>query len=217
MPNADVTSGTIHEDVVVPPGQPWSGVVAKDDVLRIIDVEGRQAVDLICFNAHDTLETYDSTVTLRIAKSIFLTKGAKLYSNASNPIFTLEEDTVGYHDTMCGCCSSEINLLRYGVPNTPSCRDNFLRELRKHGLDSRSLVPNINFFMYVPVDVGGNIEFKLGLSKPGDFVDLRSEMDALVVISNCPQLLNPANGYKLTPVRLVRYSIPRMQANVPAH
>jgi urea carboxylase-associated protein 1 len=206
MTSADVIDGTIHEDLVVAPGQPWSGTLSKGEILRIVDLEGRQAVDLICFNAHATEEAYDSTVTLRIAKSIFLGKGMKLYSGKCNPILTIEEDTVGHHDTMCGCCSEEINMLRYGVPNTPSCKANLLSELAKHRLDGRSLVPNVNFFMYVPVDVEGNIEFKLGLSKPGDFVDLRAEMDALVVLSNCPQMLNPANGYKLTPVRLVRYS-----------
>src|SRR6476469_1371979 len=93
-------SGAIHEDLVLAPGKPWSGVVSRNDVLRIVDLEGRQAVDLICFNAHATDEAYDSTVTLRMAKSIFLGKGAKLYSNLSNPLFTIEEDTVGHHDTM---------------------------------------------------------------------------------------------------------------------
>jgi urea carboxylase-associated protein 1 len=208
MTEAGCIVGTVHDDVVIAPGAPWSGVVSKHDVLRIVDLEGRQAVDFICFNAHAMQEAYDSTVTLRIAKSIFLGKGATLYSNLCNPLFTIEEDTVGHHDTMCGCCSKEINLLRYGVPETPSCRANFLAELDKHGLDRRSLVPNINFFMYVPVDINGAIEFKLGLSKAGDFVDLRAEMDALVVISNCPQMLNPANGYRLSPIRLVRYSNP---------
>ena len=204
-PSSAIT-GTIHEDLVVAPGQPWSGRVSKGDVLRIVDLEGRQAVDLICFNAHALTEAYDCTVTLRIAKSIFLGKGVKLYSNKCNPIFTIEEDSVGHHDTMCGCCSAEINFLRYGVPDTPSCKANLLSELGKHDLDERSLVPNVNFFMYVPVDVDGNIEFKLGFSQPGDYVDLRAEMDALVVLSNCPQMLNPANGYKLTPIRVVRYS-----------
>jgi urea carboxylase-associated protein 1 len=203
------TSEVVREDVTVPPGQPWSGVIAKDEVLRIVDLEGQQAVDFICFNAHDFHETYDNTVTVRIAKSIFVGKGVVLYSNVSNPMFTVEHDTVGRHDTLCGCCSREINFLRYGVPDTPSCRENFLRELAVHGLDSRSLVTNVNFFMNIPVAVDGNIEFKLGTSVPGDYVDLRAEMDSLVVISNCPQMLNPANGYRLTPIRLERIAKPR--------
>jgi uncharacterized protein len=204
-----VAAEQIREDVTVPPGQPWSGVIARDEVLRIVDIEGRQAVDFICFNASDTTETYDNTVTARIAKSIFVTKGVVLYSNVCNPLFTVEEDTVGRHDTLCGCCSREINFLRYGVRDTPSCRDNFLRELARHGLDSRSLVTNINFFMNIPINVEGDIEFKLGTSGPGDHVDLRAEMDSLVVISNCPQMLNPANGYRLTAIKLQRIVRPR--------
>jgi urea carboxylase-associated protein 1 len=208
MANANDILGKVHSDVVVPPGKPWSGTIAKGDVLRIIDLEGQQAVDFICFNARDKQEAYDSTVTLRIAKSIFLAKGAKLYSNISNQMFTIEEDTVGYHDTICGCCSKEINYLRYNVRNTPSCRENFLCELTKYGLDSRSLVPNVNFFMDIPVHADGRIEIRDGRSVPGDFVDLRAEMDALIVISNCPQMLNPASGHKLTPIRVVRFSKP---------
>ena len=92
MNDSNPVKGTIHDDVVVPPGQPWSGVVSKGDVLRIVDLKGRQAVDFICFNAHATEEAYDSTVTLRIAKSIFLGKGAKLYSGLCNPIFTIDFD-----------------------------------------------------------------------------------------------------------------------------
>ena len=205
----NIANETVLESVTVPPGQPWSGVIAKGEVLRIVDLEGRQAVDFICFNARDTSETYDNTVTVRIAKSIFVEKGVVLYSNICNPLFTVEDDTVGRHDTLCGCCSREINFLRYGVPDTPSCRDNFLQELSRYGLDSRSLVTNINFFMNIPIDAQGAIEFKLGTSGPGDYVDLRAEMDSLVVISNCPQILNPANGYKLTPIRLNRINRPR--------
>lgn len=198
-------AGKVHEDMVLPPGESWSGVVAKGDMLRIIDLEGQQAVDFLCLNVQDTSETYDSTVTIRIAKSIYLNKGVKLYSNISRPLFTIEEDTVGDHDTICGCCSREINLLRYGFPNSNSCRDNFLRQLGKHGLDSRSVVPNINFFMYIPADANGRIDIKPARSKPGDFVDLRAEMDVLAVVSNCPGI-----RHGLKPIRLVRFSKPPM-------
>lgn len=208
----NATTETVQESIIVAPGEPWSGVVPKDEILRIVDLEGRQAVDFICFNAHDTKEAYDNTVTVRIAKSIFVSQGVVLYSNLCNPLFSVEEDTVGRHDTLCGCCSREINFLRYQVPDTRSCRENFLAELSRHGLDSRSLVPNVNFFMNIPVDMDGGIEFKLGTSGPGDYVDLRAEMDVLVVISNCPQMLNPANGYELTPIRLSRITRPRRRA-----
>jgi urea carboxylase-associated protein 1 len=198
--------GAVREDVVVPPGEPWSRVVSQGEILRIVDLQGQQAVDFICFNAHDTKETYDNTVTVRLASRPFLRKGDVLYSNLANPMFTIIEDIIGNHDTMCGCCSAEINYLRYKVKDTPSCRANFLRELAKHGLDSRSLVPNINFFMNIPIDANGEFQIKAPLSRPGDHVDLAAEMDCLAVISNCPQTLNPANNFNPTPVRMVTFA-----------
>jgi uncharacterized protein len=204
-----IARGAIRADVVVAPGEPWSSVLCKGEILRIIDMEGQQAVDFICFNAHDTKETYDNTVTVRLAARPFLRKGDVLYSNLANPMFTMVEDTIGNHDTMCGCCSAEINYLRYKVKDTPSCRANFLRELAKYGLDSRSLVPNINLFMNIPIDANGELQIKAPLSRPGDHVDLAAEMDCLAMISNCPQILNPANNFNPTPVRMVTFAAAR--------
>jgi len=204
-----IARGAIRADVVVAPGEPWSSVLRKGEILRIIDMEGQQAVDFICFNAHDTKETYDNTVTVRLAARPFLRKGDVLYSNLANPMFTMVEDTIGNHDTMCGCCSAEINYLRYKVKDTPSCRANFLRELAKYGLDSRSLVPNINLFMNIPIDANGELQINAPLSRPGDHVDLAAEMDCLAMISNCPQILNPANNFNPTPVRMVTFAAAR--------
>jgi uncharacterized protein len=119
------------------------------------------------------------------------------------------EDTIGNHDTICGCCSAEINYLRYKVKDTPSCRANFLRELAKYGLDSRSLVPNINLFMNIPIDANGELQIRAPLSRPGDHVDLAAQMDCLAMISNCPQILNPANNFNPTPVRMVTFAAAR--------
>jgi uncharacterized protein len=204
-----IARGAIRADVVVAPGEPWSSVLRKGEILRIIDMEGQQAVDFICFNALDTKETYDNTVTVRLAARPFLRKGDVLYSNLANPMFTMVEDTIGNHDTICGCCSAEINYLRYKVKDTPSCRANFLRELAKYGLDSRSLVPNINLFMNIPIDANGELQIRAPLSRPGDHVDLAAEMDCLAMISNCPQILNPANNFNPTPVRMVTFAAAR--------
>jgi len=204
-----IARGAIRADDVVAPGEPWSSVLRKGEILRIIDMEGQQAVDFICFNALDTKETYDNTVTVRLAARPFLRKGDVLYSNLANPMFTMVEDTIGNHDTICGCCSAEINYLRYKVKDTPSCRANFLRELAKYGLDSRSLVPNINLFMNIPIDANGELQIRAPLSRPGDHVDLAAEMDCLAMISNCPQILNPANNFNPTPVRMVTFAAAR--------
>ena len=191
------------EDVVVPAGGHWSRIVRAGQTLRIVDLEGQQAVDFLCYNATRPEERYNAADTMKIAGSIFLSQGVALYSGLGRKLFTIVEDTVGYHDTIGGCCSEESNFVRYGVRGTPNCRDNFLKALAPHNLGLRDIVANVNWFMYVPVEAGGAMAIVDGLSKAGDQVGLRAEMDALAVISNCPQVHNPASGFKPTPIRVV--------------
>ena len=201
-----ISRGEIRADVVVSPGEPWSGVVRKGETLRIVDVEGQQAVNFICFNAQDTKETYDNTVTVRLAARPFLRKGDVLLSNLAKAMFTMVEDTIGNHDTICGCCSAEINFLRYKVKDTPSCRANFLRELARHGLDFPQSRSQHQFLHEYSVWRQRRIRDQAPLSRPGDYVDLTAAMDCLAVISNCPQILNAANNFKPTPVRLTTFA-----------
>lgn len=187
---------------IVPAGAPWSGLVRKGQVLRITDLEGQQAVDFLCYNAADPQERYHAPNTLKAAGTIFLTKGHKLYSDVARPIFTIVEDQFGGHDTIGGCCSAPSNEMLYGVKECPGCRENFLTALSAHGLGRKDIVPNINWFMRVPVTEAGGAAIALGVSPPGCQVALRAEMDALAVISNCPQINNPCNGFKPTPIRV---------------
>lgn len=204
MPSATATpQGTVLTDTIVPPGEPWSAVVPQGQSLRLIDLEGTQAVDFLCYNAHDPAERYCAADTMKIAGSIYLEAGVTLYSNLANPLFTIAADTCGRHDTIGGCCSLESNRVRYGAEGQPNCRDNFLAGLAPHGLGRKDVVANINFFMYVPVEPDGSMAIVDGLSKPGDYVDLRAEMDVLAVLSNCPQMNNPANGFNPTPIRVI--------------
>jgi urea carboxylase-associated protein 1 len=193
----------MSEDRVVPAGGHWSQVIPAGRTLRIVDLEGRQAVDFLCYNAARHEERYNAADTMKIAGSIFLTTGVALYSGLGRKLFTIVDDTVGYHDTIGGCCSEESNFVRYGVRGTPNCRDNFLAALAPHGLGPRDIVANVNWFMYVPVESNGAMAIVQGRSKPGDRVDLRAEMDVLAVISNCPQVHNPANDFKPTPIRVI--------------
>ena len=112
------------------------------------------------------------------------------------------EDTVGRHDTLAGNCSREINMVRYGATAPLNCRDNFIKALGEIGMGPRDIPANINFFMNVPVDANGGVAIVDGISKPGDYVDLRCEKDVIVVISNCPQEHNPCSGGSPTPIRL---------------
>jgi uncharacterized protein len=193
-------------EVTVPAGQPWSGVVPKGHVLRLTDLEGQQAVDFLCYNADDTNERYWATDTVKIQGNIYVTTGMALYSERSRPLLRMIADTCGGHDTIAGCCSNENNIARYGKPGLPNCRDNFLSAFRRHGLDSKHLVPNVNFFMDAPVQRDGAIAIVEGRSRPGDYVELAAEMNVLVVLSNCPQVNNPASGGRPTPVQVTIYS-----------
>ncbi len=200
---ANAEAGRVLEDRLVAPGDCWAKTMRKGAVLRIVDVEGKQAVDFLCYNAEDPSERYNAADTMKYAGTIFLTRGHGIYSDMGRPLFTIVEDTCGRHDTIGGCCSSDSNLLRYGVEDTPNCRDGFLRALAEFGLGKKDIVANLNFFMNVPVEPNGGMALAEGFSKPGDYVDLRAEMDVLAVISNCPQTRNPVNAYNPTPIRLI--------------
>jgi urea carboxylase-associated protein 1 len=188
--------------VVVAAGAPWSGIVRRGQVLRITDLEGCQAVDFLCYNALDPQERYHAPNTLKAAGSIFLTTGHRLYSDIARPMFTIVEDQFGGHDTIGGCCSGPSNEMLYSVKNCPGCRENFLAALSSHGLGRKDIVPNVNWFMRVPVGTDGGAAVALGVSAPGCQVALRAEMDALAVISNCPQINNPCNNFTPTPIRV---------------
>jgi uncharacterized protein len=192
------------QDVVVAPNENWSAVLTPGQVLRIVDLEGKQAVDFLCYNADDPADRYNAADTMKYNKNAYLGAGHGIYSVRATKLFTIVADTMGGgHDTIGGCCSAASNELRYGAKETPNCRQNFLRALEPFGLGKRDIVANLNWFMNVPVDADGAMAIVDGVSKPGDHVDLRADMDVLAVISNCPQTRNPCNGFNPTPIRVV--------------
>jgi uncharacterized protein len=194
-------------DELVAAGEPWMGSVAAGQMLRIVDLEGNQAVDTLFYNANDTEERYSAVDTIRGQRNIYLTTGSALRSNLGTTMLTIIEDTCGRHDTLGGACSAESNTVRYALEKRymHSCRDNFLLALAHHdyGLTKRDLPSNINFFMNVPVTPEGGLQFADGISAAGRYVQLRAQMDVLVLISNCPQLNNPCNAYNPTPIRIL--------------
>ena len=196
-------AGDIVQDVVVPARGSWSGVLKKGQMMRIVDLEGKQAVDFLCYNAHNYEDRYAAADTMKInQRGIFLSTGTVLYSVGLTPLFTIVVDTCGKHDTIGGCCSAALNTFRYGVGYQHNCRDNFLAELKKYGMGPKDIPANVNFFMYVPVGENGEMDMGPSISKPGDYVDLRADSDVLAVISNCPQMNNPVNDYNPTPIRI---------------
>ena len=192
-------------DDVVPRRAPWSGVLRAGETLRIVDLEGNQAVDFLAYVADDPVERYDAQVTVAAQRSLFLRTGSVLRTNAGRPLLTITSTDVAYHDTIGGACSPESNTLRYGhhTRHQHGCVDNFLTALAPWGLGKRDVVSNVNWFMNVPVEADGTLGIVDGISAPGLHVDLRAELDSLVAISNCPQINNPCNGFDPTPIRLV--------------
>ena len=192
---------------VVPAGEPFMRRIARGQVFRILDLEGNQAVDTLFYNADDPEERYDATATIREQGNIYLTAGTGLLSNEGNLMLTIVADTCGRHDTLGGACSAESNTVRYALEkrHMHACRDSFLLALAEydHGMSKRDLPSNINFFMNVPVTPAGELTFADGISAAGRYVEMRAEMDVLVLISNCPQLNNPCNAYNPTPVEVL--------------
>ena len=197
--------GEIVHDEIVPARRPWGRIIAKGDVLRLIDLEGQQAVDFLCYNAADLSDRYSSMNTIKVQGNAYIGKGTVLYSDAGVALLTVIADTLGRHDTIYGCCSNPNNFLRYGVHITESCYSNFQEILSTFGLDKSAIVSNVNFFMQVPVEPDGGAGIAADVSPPGGFVDLRAECDVLAVLSNCPQMHNPCNAYNPTPVRAIVY------------
>jgi len=192
---------------VVPAGEPWMGEVKRGQTFRIVDLEGNQAVDTLFYSAHDPSERYSAQDTIREQGSLYLTAGTRLLSSEGSVMLTIVADTCGRHDTLGGACAAESNSVRYALDKKfmHSCRDNFLAALAAAGdrVTKRDLTSNINFFMNVPVTPEGRLTFEDGISAPGKYVEMRAEMDVLVLISNCPQLNNPCNAYNPTPIEVL--------------
>jgi uncharacterized protein len=184
---------------------PWSRIVKKGQILRIIDLGGNQAVDILFYNAEDASERYSAPDTIVRQGNIFITTGSQLISNEGNVMMTVLQDDCGRHDTLGGACSQESNSVRYGLhkKHLHACVENYLLELSKYEMNKRDLVSNINFYMNVPVSEDGTLEIVDGISEPGKAVELRAEMDTMVLISNCPQINNPCNAYNPTPIQLM--------------
>ncbi|HEY0315683.1 MAG TPA: urea amidolyase associated protein UAAP2 [Sphingomonas sp.] len=204
-PHSTDLPGIVIHDEIVPARAPWTHRVNAGETLRIVDLEGNQAVDFLLYAADDDVERYSAQDTIGAQANIFLRNGSVLLSNEGRPMMTIVASAVDYHDTIGGACSCESNTLRYGhhTKAQHACVENFLEANLRAGRGKRDIVSNINFFMNVPVEADGALGIVDGISAPGLTVDLRAEMDVVVVVSNCPQINNPCNGFNPTAVRMI--------------
>jgi urea carboxylase-associated protein 1 len=192
----------------VPAGEYFLKVVKAGETVRILDLEGNQAADTLFYNSHNPTERYSAVDTIREQGNVYLTAGSKLMSSENNVMLEITADTCGRHDTLGGACAAESNTTRYALEKKcmHACRDSWLVAVTEHeelGMGKRDITHNINFFMNVPVTADGGLTFADGISDAGKYVELRAEMDVLVMISNCPQLNNPCNGWNPTPIEVL--------------
>ena len=185
--------------------------VKKGQTIRIVDLKGNQAADTLFYNAEDVSERYSAMDTVREQGALYLTTGSLLKTNLNRTLLKIVADTCGRHDTVGGACATESNTVRYDLEKRcmHACRDSWMLAIQEHeeyGLTKTDITHNINFFMNVPVTKDGKLTFEDGISAPGKYVELKAEMDTLVLISNCPQLNNPCNGYDPTPVEILVWS-----------
>ncbi len=195
---------------LVPGGAHWSGVLRRGTTLRLTDVKGGANVSMLFYNYGEKLERYNMADTLKGQHTAFLTKGNVCYSDMGRVMCSITQDTCGWHDTICGVSSANMVRRKYGEARYQERHndyyrngyDSLLNELGKYGLGKRDLVANLNLFSKVTVDDAGAMKFHEGNSREGDFIDLRFEMHALVVLSTCQHPLDPCLEYRPADVKL---------------
>ncbi|MBI3560607.1 MAG: urea carboxylase-associated family protein [Gammaproteobacteria bacterium] len=193
---------------VVPAGEYFIRRIKIGQTLRILDLQGNQAADTLFYNANDPSERYSAMDTIREQGNVYLSTGSALISNLGNVMLNIVADTCGRHDTLGGACATESNTVRYALEKKcmHACRDSWMlaiTENEQFSLTKHDITHNINFFMNVPVSPNGELTFADGISAAGKYVELRTAMDVIVLISNCPQLNNPCNGYNPTPIEII--------------
>jgi uncharacterized protein len=195
---------------VIPGGGMWSRAIRRHQTLRVVDLEGGANVGVLLYNRDMLLERYNMPDTLKAQHTAFLTKGRALYSDMGRILCSIPEDTCGWHDTIGGHADAAAVAARYGEKTYQQHRneyhrnahDDFLIELGKWGLGKQDLVPNVNLFSKVTADLDGTLRFHEGASRAGSHVDLRAEMNVLVVLNTCPHPLDPSPRYAPKPVKL---------------
>jgi urea carboxylase-associated protein 2 len=198
---------------LVAPGAHWSGLLRRGTTLRLTDVSGGGNAAVLLFNYEDRTERYNMPDTLKAQHTAFLSRGVALYSDMGRVLCSITDDTCGWHDTLCGVSNAGMVHEKYGVSRFQEQRndrvkngyDSLLNELGKYGLGKRDLSANINFFSKVSVNDRGDLEFHTDHSQPGAYVDLRFEMNTLVVLSSTQHPLDPTQQYAPKEIQLTAW------------
>lgn len=216
------TTRVVHQELL-PGARNTSFILRRGFALRLTDRRGGANCSVLMYNAHERLERYNMADTLKAQHTAFLTQGHVCYSDMGRVLCSITADSCGWHDTVCGVSHAAGVAARYGEARYQehrnafhrSGRELFLIELGKWGLGRRDLVANINFFSKVTVDDAGAMHFHPGHSQAGAHVDLRAEMDTLVVLNTCPHPLDPGADWVPRPVDLAIYRADPVAADDP--
>ena len=208
MDQQAATPGRTVMDQILPPKYYLGVELRAGQTLRIVDVEGKQVPDLVCFNLTNPRERLSTNNSRLVQKRWLLTTGHALYSDEGNVMLRITADTVGIHHASAGCCNEFANFLRYGVHGTRNCLDNLTLAAAPLGLTTKDIPGAFCPFMKVIQYPDGRYEIQEPDSRAGDYLDLTAEMDVFVSISNCPQENNPCNGFNPTPLQVVVFDRP---------
>ncbi len=185
---------------IIPPRSSVSFILKKGQRLKVVDIEGEQVSDFICFNLHDKAEYLSSGRTIDYAETIFLTKGHPFYSNRSNVMFDILEDLVGRHDFLLTPCSSDTFRIIYGHTNPHrGCFGNLSESLKQYGIEPDNIPICFNIFMHVKVDgETGKISVLPPKSQAGDYIVLEARMDLIIGMTACSAEMS--NNYAFKPI-----------------
>jgi hypothetical protein len=219
----DLPAGVTAQDVVwdetLDAGDYCARILKAGTRLRLTNLEGDACANLLAYNADRPIERINVADTIKVQWNAYLGKGKLILSDMGRVLLSIIEDTCGNHDTICGPSTEKSNARKFGHGENyspyPNARDRFLLGLLKFGLGKKDIAPNINLFKGVRVGEGGGLQFIPRSSKPGDYVELRAEMNVLIVVANTPHVLDPRTKYTCTPVRLTAYRGPATAQDDP--
>lgn len=203
----------LHEEIV-PAGWYWTARLSRGQSLRLVNAEATDGVSALIWNAHDFSERYNAGDTVKVQWTAHLTRGRLLLSDMGRVLASITADTCGYHDSILGGSTRASDTRRFGAdPGRRNSHENFILAAGKLGLGPRDVGPCITFFAPVVTDEAGRFLWQDGILKPGDYVDLRAELDIVVTLSNCPHPLSPAKAWQAKPVHAVVWRSPPAAAD----
>ena len=209
---ADVSAQDLVWEETIAAGGYATRRLTRGTRLRLIDLRGDACASVLIFNAEMPTERLNVADTVKVQWNAYLGAGKLLLSDMGRVFMSVLEDDAGTHDTFCGTSNAATNGAKYGNGANsgphPNGRDRLLLGAAKHGLQRRDVHPCLNLFKGTRIAADGEIEPQIGPFEPGRSVILRAEMDLIVVIANCPHVLDPREEWEVTPLRATAWRGP---------